>query len=265
MIIDSHAHLNFEDFKSDYQQVIADCQKENIWLINVGSQFVTSKKALEIANDCKKGIYAAVGLHPIHVQGSKFHPEEFEGSNYQQLLGSSKKIVAIGETGLDFFHDSKNFANQKEVFIQQINLAKEFNLPIILHSRNSKDNSRNAYQEILKILKSEGVGRGVIHCYGGTIGEAKEFLDLGFYIGFTGVVTFPKAQNVVIVVKEIPLERILVETDCPFLAPEGHRGERNLPQYVKFVAQKIAEIKQIDYNKVETQTSQNAINLFNLN
>jgi len=264
MIIDSHAHLNFQEFDKDWQQIIADCQKADIWLVNVGSQLVTSRKAVKIAKGYNKGVYAAIGLHPIHVSGSNFHPEALSIDDYRDLIKHSDKVVAIGETGMDFFHSDKNINNQKKAFVKHLNLAKEFDLPVILHSRNSKDNKKDAYEEILKILAQESITNGVIHCFGGTVEQAKEFLDLGFYVGFTGMITFPKAEQIVEAVKAVSLERILVETDCPFLAPEPHRGKRNLPQYVKFVAEKIAGIKQIDYNKIEKQTFKNTIKLFNL-
>lgn len=289
MLIDSHAHLNFEDFKDDWQQVVADCQKNNIWLINVGSQLQTSQKAIEIARQYDQGVYVAVGLHPIHVVGSEFHPEEFILDDYRKLIKTSKKIVAIGETGLDFYHDHKNVESQKEIFVKHLNLAKEFSLPVILHSRNSKDGKDNAYDEILSEIRKpasasrpirhaqgrpeftegrqdRGFGelRGVTHCFGGTLEQAKEFLNLGFYLGFTGVITFPKTEALAEIIKILPLDRILVETDSPYLAPIPFRGQRNLPQYVRLVAEKIAEIKQMDYNKVVKQTAENAIKLFNL-
>jgi len=259
--------LNFEEFNQDWQRIIADCQKDDIWLINVGSQFETSVKAVDMAKNYDRGIYAAVGLHPIHVSGSGFHPEIFKIEEYKKLIRSSEKLVAIGETGLDFFHDDKNFKNQQQVFLQHIKLAQEFNRPLILHSRNSKDGQKNAYQEILNILteisNSQSV-RGVIHCFGGTLEEAEKFLDFGFYIGFTGIITFPKAESIREIAQAIPLERILIETDCPFLAPEPYRGQRNQPQYVKFTAEKIAEIKNVDLEDVINQTSENATELFKL-
>lgn len=268
MIIDSHAHLNFQDFENDWQEVIADCQKENVWLINVGSQLETSKKAIEIANRYDQGVYAAVGLHPIHVEGSSFHPEEFSNQNFSDLIKSSKKVVAIGETGLDFYHDNKNRDNQKKIFSKHLSLAKDFNLPLILHGRNSKDGKDSAYEEILEILARKQYGdkkiRGVIHCFGGEIKQAKAFLDLGFYIGFTGVITFPKTEALAGIIKVLPLEKILIETDSPYLAPAPFRSQRNIPPYVKFVAAEIAKIKKIGYNKVVRQTGENAINLFNL-
>ncbi len=264
MIIDSHAHLNFEDFKNDWQKVITDCQKENLWLINVGAQFQTSRQAVAIAQKYNQGVYAAVGLHPIHVEGSAFHPELFNIDEYRALIKSSDKVVAIGETGLDFFHSDKNIANQKKTFIKHLNLAKELDLPVILHSRSSQDGKKDAYKEILEIIKREKVNKGVIHCFGGTIKQALAFLKLGFYLGFTGVITFDKTGRLAEVVKSLPLEAILVETDSPYLAPLPHRGKRNLPQYVRLIAQKIAEIRQIDYNKIERQTVENTRKLFNI-
>lgn len=264
MLFDSHAHLNFQDFSQDWRAVIDDCQKNQVWLVNVGAQFETSKKAVEIAGQYEKGVWAAAGLHPIHVLGSDFHPEDFFEGDYRDLIDSSKKVVAIGETGLDFYHSDKTIAKQKEVFLKHLNLAKEFDLPVILHSRNSQDGQEDAYEEILKILKQENFTRGVIHCFGGTAKQALEFLRLGFFVGFTGVVTFDKTGQTAEAIKNLPLDAILIETDCPYLAPKPHRGERNRPQYVEFVAKKIAEIKGEEYNKVVKQTAENAMELFGL-
>lgn len=264
MLIDSHAHLNFEDFLSDWEKIIQDCQENNIGLINVGSQFETSQRAVMMAEKYPTHVWAAIGLHPIHVFGSSFHGEDFKKEDYAALINQSKKVVAIGETGLDFFHSADQYEQQKELFLQQINLAKEFNLPLILHSRNSKDNQQDAYNEILKIIKKEKIKNGVIHCFAGNNIQALEFVKQGFYIGFTGIITFDKTGNLANVAKDLPLERMLVETDCPYLAPNPHRGERNQPQYVQFVAEEIAKIKGIDYNEIVKITSKNATNLFNL-
>ncbi|MDD2807556.1 MAG: TatD family hydrolase [Patescibacteria group bacterium] len=264
MLIDSHAHVNFTEFNEDGPDVLADCQKNNIWVINVGSQYQTSKKAIEISEQFEVGVYAAVALHPIHVLGSEFHPEEFIAADYAELVKSSKKVVAIGETGIDFFHTDSNFNRQKEVFINHINLAKEFALPLIVHGRDSRDGTKSAYQEILKILAKQNFKNGVIHCFGGLITEAEDFLDLGFYVGFTGIITFDKTDKLAEVIKRLPLEAILVETDSPYLAPVPNRGRRNQPQYVKYVAAKIAEIKQLPYNMVETKTVENTKKLFKI-
>ncbi|MBN1779097.1 MAG: TatD family hydrolase [Candidatus Buchananbacteria bacterium] len=266
MLIDSHAHLNFEGFDQSWRQVAQDCLANDVWVINIGAQLATSKKAVEIAESFPQGIFAAVGLHPLHVLGGQFHPEEFNVDDYQRLIDSSKRVVALGETGIDFYHLDSNFEKQKEVFLQHIDLARKNDLALIVHARNSKDGSKNAYQEILQVIKQyrDKEIRGVIHCFGGSLEEAKKFLELGFYVGFTGVVTFKNAKELKEVAKQIPLDKLLIETDSPYLAPEPFRGKSNQPQYVRYVAEHIAEIRQISYNEVVEATSQNAIKLFGL-
>jgi TatD DNase family protein len=244
--------------------VTEDCLKDDINYICVGAQYETSKKGIAIAEKFDSGVWASVALHPIHVEGSKFHPEKFDPIEYGRLIESSKKVVAIGETGIDFFHNDDTFTKQKEVFIQHLNLAEEHDLPVIMHGRNSKDGTKSAYKEMVKILKDQKVKGGVIHCFGGSVAEAQGFTDLGFHIGFTGIITFDKTGQLAEVIKSVDLSKILVETDSPYLAPEPNRGKRNQPQYVRYVAEKIAEIRQLSYNKIEKQTSQNTIKLFNL-
>lgn len=264
MIIDSHAHLNFETFKDDWEEVIKDCLDNDVWFICVGAQYATSKRGVEIADIYDKGVWASVALHPIHVEGSSFHPEKFVLEDYAELIKSSKKVVAVGETGIDFYHDDFTIDKQKEVFLQHLDLAKQNNLPVIMHGRDSRDGSKNAYQEMLKILKTQKVKGGVIHCFGGTVEEALEFNKLGFYVGFTATITFDKTGQMDEVVKAVPLDMMLIETDSPYLTPAPYRGKRNQPQYVKYVAEKIAEIRQIDYNKIEQQTVANTKKLFNI-
>jgi len=263
MLIDSHAHLNFEKFKDDWQKIISDCQAREIWVNNIGSQYLTSKRAVEIAEQYQRGIFATVGLHPIHS-----HEEEnfFDYKKYSALAKASKKVVAIGETGLDFYHEQKYFDIQQKTFIEQINLAREFDLPLVIHGRNSQDGKINCYEEIYKIVKKEKVANAVIHCFTGNAEDAKKFLDLGFCIGFTGIITFGRKAAMLqeIAAEVVPLEKMLVETDSPYLAPEPHRGMRNLPQYVEFVARKIAELKKISYDEVKEQTAKNTIKLFKL-
>ena len=264
MLIDSHAHLNFGEFQDRWQSVAADCLANDTWVINVGAQYQTSRQGIVIAENFPQGMYAAVGLHPIHVLGGDFKPEEFLPEKYQSLVASSKKVVAIGETGVDFFHSDHNFAKQKEIFIEQINLARKNNLALIVHGRNSRDGSQNAYQAILEILKQTKASRGVIHCFGGTKEEDQSFIDLGFFVGFTGIVTFKNAKELQAVAARLPLEKILIETDSPYLAPEPFRSQPNQPKYVKYVAEKIAALKDISYQAVAETTSQNAIKLFGL-
>ena len=261
-MIDTHAHLNFKMFKNDYAQVIEHNFKQGLKaVINIGSNLETSQKAITIAQEFKN-CFIAIGLHPIHVKD-----EEFSREKYTSLIKENKSLVkAIGETGLDFYHSEDNKDLQKRVFLQHIDLAKEFNLPVILHCRGSKEDSKNAYLELLKIIKElKEIPLGVIHCFSSNWEIAQEFLNLGFYIGFTGPITFKNAASELLqVVKKTPLNRILLETDCPFLAPEPYRGQRNEPVYVRFMAQKIAELKNISFEKVVETTTENAKELFRL-
>lgn len=276
-LIDTHAHVNFNAFKDDSGAVMQRALEKDIWVINVGSQYSTSQRAVEYTEKYERGVYAAIGLHPIHLSQTEVDEEEirfktkeerFDKEKYQKLL--SEKVVAIGETGLDYYHipKDKNLEEIKEVqkqgFIEQLEFAKENHLPVILHCRGSEAHPFGAYDEMLEIIANLG-NRGVIHCYGGSLEQANRFLDLGFLISFTGIITFDKkAENLQQIAKTIPLEKIMVETDCPYLAPEPHRGQRNEPAYVEFIARKIAEIKGIDYEEVAKQTTENAIKLFGL-
>lgn len=269
MLIDTHCHLNFKAYQEDLSAVIDRCRQAEMKVINVGAALATSRKAVEIAQNNAE-MYAAPGLHPIHVYDEDFKPED-----YQKLINESKdKIVAIGETGLDYFHLSESLAKgagslaaikqkQVQLFQQFIALAKANNLPLIVHGRNGQNEPR-AYQDIYEVLKEAGAGRGVIHCFGGNLEEAKKFVDLGLYLGFTGVITFDKTGVLEQIIKWVPEERILIETDAPYLTPEPYRGQRNEPIYVKYVAAKIAEIKNKPVEEIITLTGQNAFQLFNL-
>ena len=260
-------------------------------LINVGAQLSTSARAIAIAERYKKGVYAAVGLHPIHLAedikeeiilgGKKYsfatRKEELDINQYRQLAKSSNKVVAVGEIGLDYFYldkfsavEAKKIkAQQAETLISFIGLAEELSLPIIFHCRGNKSDNYTAYDDLLKIIQGEiNAGRkikGVIHCFGGNESQARAFLDLGFYLGITGIITFKKkSEELQNIVKNLPLEKILIETDAPFLAPEPHRGERNEPLFVEFVAKKIAELKNLTLAEVVDATGANAKKLFNI-
>lgn len=252
-MIDTHAHLNFKDFTNDWPEAIERAFDQDVkGIINVGSNFETSKKAIEIASKYPKGVYAAVGLHPIHVKDEEFEEEKF------LKLAQDRKVVAIGETGLDFYYDKSNVEQQKEVFEKSLRIAQAVSKPIILHSRDS-------LEDVLSVLMAQKPEpTGVMHCFPGDWQYAKIILDMGLYISFTGLITFTKNQATLEVVKEAPLERILIETDCPFMAPQAYRGKRNEPAYVVEVARKIAEIKKIPLEKVAGQTTKNAIELFKL-
>lgn len=291
MLFDSHCHLNFSSFKDDYKEIIVDCLKNNIGIINVGSQYDTSKSAIEIANQYPdKPVYASIGLHPVHLSHTESDPEEikaltketeFDGEKYQDLIVETRrgasKIVAVGEIGLDYWHIPEDMSleqikeKQKKGFIAQLKFAQKNNLPVILHARGSKENPQDAYLDILNILKfqiqdSKFQIPGVIHCFGSTLEIAKKFLDFGFYISFTGIITFKNksVDELREIVKNIPLDKILVETDAPYLSPEPHRGEKNKPQYVEFVARKVAELKNVSYKKVCEITTENTKKLFKI-
>ncbi|MBU0612849.1 TatD family hydrolase [Patescibacteria group bacterium] len=278
MLIDTHTHVNFNSFKEDGRDVIDRALTNDIWLINVGSQYKTSLRAVNIANNYNQGVYAIVGLHPIHlfnmhVDESEMEfntrEEEFDKQTYTDLA-SNPKVVGIGETGLDYFHvpegeDQKSVKQkQEEVFRAQLSLAMELDKAVTIHSRGTKDDPLGVYQDIMRIMKEYPGVRAVVHCYTGDVETAKQFIDLGLNISITGIVTFKNAKEVQEVAKEIPLEHILVETDAPYLAPDPHRGKRNEPSYVKFVAEKIAELKGISFEEVAETTTQNAKKLFKI-
>ncbi|MFA6027763.1 MAG: TatD family hydrolase [Patescibacteria group bacterium] len=277
MLFDSHAHVNFKPFEKDQNAVIKRALDAGISMINVGSQLSTSRRAVEIAEEYEEGVYAAIGLHPIHLEDQIYkdkidseeiefrtRAEKFDITAYREL-GKNKKVVAFGETGFDFYHiqdkDKKKIISlQEEALNRHLALAKELDKPVILHCRD-------AYAELLDFLSKNGQKiKGVLHCYSGTKEQAKEFLNLGLYLGFTGIITFKnkKLDELRSIVKETPLDKILVETDCPYLTPEPHRGTRNEPLYVRFVAQKVAEIKGITLALVEEQTTKNVKKLFNI-
>lgn len=291
MLIDSHAHINFKEYDAELDDVIQRSLDNKTWLINVGSNYESSQKAVEIAEKFGLGVWAAIGLHPIHLikdieektefegkETSFFTPrEKFDYGKYYELAKSNKRVVALGETGLDFFRlaDKKHsIAKVKEtqinVFRQFIKLAQETDLPLILHCRGDEKDPYGAYDDMIEVLGLEigdwrlGRGKGVIHCFGGNLEQAKKFIDLGFYIGFTGIITFKNAKELQEIARQIPLEKILIETDAPFLAPEPYRGQKNEPTYVRYIAQKIADLKELTFEKVEKTTYENTSKLFKL-
>lgn len=255
MLVDTHAHVNFNAFKDDSDEVIRRSLAEHIMLINIGSQYSTSKRAVEIAEKYPEGVYAAVGLHPIHVE------DGFDNEQYRQLA-KSKKVAAIGEIGLDYKAEyvlSKE--KQKEVLQKQLALAKELNLPVILHCRMAHDELIEILNTRYKILNT----RGVVHCFIGDWQQAQAYLGMGFYLGFNGIIFKLDLDEMI---QKTPLERILLETDCPYLTPLPAvalaKAGRNEPIYIKYVAEKIAQIKNLSYKEVAEITSQNAQKLFKI-
>lgn len=277
ILFDSHAHINFKPFEKDQDAVIKRALDNEINIINVGSQLSTSQRAVEIANEYNEGVYAAIGLHPIHLEDQIYkdkidneeiefrtRAEKFDVPAYKELANNNK-VVAFGETGFDFYHihdknKEKIISLQKETLKLHLDLAKELNKSVILHCRD-------AYPQLLDFLHKNGQKvKGVLHCYSGTQEQAKKFLNFGLYLGFTGIITFKNKglDELRNVVKETPLDKILVETDCPYLTPEPHRGKRNEPLYVRYIANKVAEIKGISQAKVAEQTTTNVKKLFNI-
>ena len=275
-LIDTHCHLNFSAYKDDLDTVIKRTLVAGMRVINVGSQNTTSQRAVDLAQKYPGKMFAAVALHPLHLHEVyvdeveipfKTREEEYD-HDYYKNLAQQPGVVAIGECGLDYFRvpddvDEQAFKQkQKDVFLQHIQLAQEVDKPLILHVRASKGNPQGAYLELLEVLQHSGYNRGVVHCYTGDVDTARKILDAGFMLSFTGIITFPNAKELLPVVKYVPMDRIMVETDAPYLAPQQFRGKRNEPLYVQYVAQKIAEVKGLQVTDVENQTTANAEKLF---
>lgn len=247
MIVDTHSHLQFDAYDGDRDEVIKRTRAEGIACINVGCSFTSSKAAVEMAEK-QEGFYAAIGLHPIDVD------EEFDKEKYKNLaLSGSRKVVAIGEIGLDYFRPPFDEKKQQEIFLQQVVLAQELDLPVIIHCRKAHD-------QMLELLKGRNL-RGVIHCFTGTLSEAEKYIALGFYLGMNGIMfKFPLEE----VVKNIGLEHMLLETDSPYLTPPMAPQKRNEPVFIKYTIQKIAELKNVSIQEIEAVTTKNAKKLFNI-
>lgn len=282
-LYDTHSHVQFNAFKDDGHEVIRRALAAGVWMNVVGSQIDTSKRAIEYAEQYDEGVYALIALHPIHLFSTyvdedeiqfKSREEKFDPAVYRELA-KSKKVVGIGECGLDYYrlddytkieahgHDAPSPTvpvaelkkRQKEVFRQHIELAIELGLPIEIHCRD-------AYDDVYEIVKEYPKLRAIMHCYLGTAEQAKKFLDCGFLISFSGIVTFKNAKELQEVARMVPLDRIVVETDCPYLTPDPYRGKRNEPAYVEFTAQKIAALKGVTLQDVAEQTTANARKFF---
>lgn len=277
MLIDTHAHVNFNNFKNNFEEVIKRAADKGIYMINVGSQISTSCRAVEFAKKFRN-CYAAVGLHPIQLEEQnveeegvffKTRAESFERTLYLELA-NQKKVVAIGECGLEYFHLANGDLNaiknkQRKTLAEQISLANERELPLIIHCRGSKDNEVDAYEDLFEELKNQPPKKGaVIHCCTAPWAITKKFIDAGYYIGFNGIITFDKTGRLEELVQRTPLKNILLETDCPWLTPEPFRGRPNEPAYVEFVAQKISQLKTVDFETVAMETTNNAKKLFGL-
>ena len=247
-LVDTHSHIYYDQYEDDLPKVINDAEDSEIKrIVCVGTDIETSYKSIEIANKYDN-VFCTVGCHPH--EASKMKNGYL---NTIEDMCKHDKVIAIGETGLDYFYNHSSKSIQKKIFIDQIELSNNLNLPIVIHNRESD-------KDLLEILK-RFKPKGVIHCFSGNLKMAKEVTNLGLLISFTGIITF-KNFNHIDVIEKIDLNNIMVETDSPYLSPIPHRGKRNEPKHVKIIAEKIAEIKNLPTQKVIKQTTKNAFKLF---
>ena len=248
----SHAHYDDERFDEDRESLIESLREKGVdFIVNAAADMKSCHTSLALAEKYPF-IYSSVGVHPHDVK-------ELTEANIEEMrrLAQNAKVVAIGEIGLDYYYDNSPREDQRKWFKVQLELAKELDLPVIIHSRD-------ASQETFDIIMESGVKEGVIHCFSGSYELAKEYVKRGFYLGIGGSLTFKNAKKTVEVVEGIDLDHILIETDCPYLTPVPHRGERNDSSYLKFVVEKIAEIKGISTDEVAQVSSENAKKLFRI-
>src|SRR3989338_157346 len=267
---DVHTHVQFAAFKDDRKEVLERALKNDVWVVNVGTQRDTSESALELAEKYPEGVWAAVGLHPIHADKSYHNAEELGGGeaaleftsrgeefdyDYYKKLAENHKVVAIGECGLDYYRLSADTKKkQKEIFEKQIALSNEIKKPLMIHCRE-------AFADLIEILSEQRSSvAGIVHFFSGTTENAGKLMDLGFSFSLGGVLTFARDYDKV--VKYIPMGRILLETDAPYVATVPYRGKRNEPSYIIEVAKKIAEIKDLTLEEVAVLTFQNAERIF---
>ncbi len=253
MLYDSHAHYDDTQFDDDRFEIIASAHKNGVGYINnIASNIESSKTSIALAENFDF-VYASVGVHPSDVKNMTE-----KDIDTLRKLAQHKKVVAIGEIGLDYHYDDTTPAKQKKWLYPQLELAKELNLPVIIHDRES-------HGDCMRILKDCKISNGVVHCFSGSAETAKEFLKMGLYISFTGVITFKNARRAIEALKVIPTDRLMIETDCPYMAPEPYRGQRNHSGYVFRMAEKIAEVKGLSYEEVAEITTNNAIKFFGIN
>lgn len=260
MLFDTHAHLNDPIYSDDFDEVITRMKDEGVNKVLIASYDIESSlNALKIAGRIE-GAVCSIGIHPH--DALSFDKKTYE-ILYKTAVENKETVKAIGEIGLDYYRDLSPRDAQKEAFIRQIKLAKDLDLPVIIHNRD-------AHEDVINILTQahkDGLLRemaGVFHCFSGSFEIARIAMDLGFYISFAGPVTFKNASKTVDVMRKIPQDRIFIETDCPYLTPEPHRGTRNEPSYVKYVAKKYSELMGISFEEAAEITTRNAMELFNI-
>ena len=253
MIFDTHAHYDDEQFDADREELLDSMAEQGVGtIVNVSASYPSCEQVTEMVQKYPF-MYAAVGVHPDHV--GDLNEETFAR---MKKLFANDKVIAVGEIGLDYYWDNESHDLQKAWFIRQLELARELDLPVLIHSRE-------AAADTMDIMKEHAEGMsGVIHCYSYSKEMAREYVKMGFYIGVGGVVTFKNARKLKETVAEIPLTSIVLETDCPYLAPKPNRGKRNNSAYIRYVAEEIARIKGITYEEVVAQTEENARKMYRL-
>jgi TatD DNase family protein len=252
MLVDSHCHLNFPELKDRTDDVIKKANEQGVHYFLTVNTRLSEYAFLKNLTEKYESIFCSVGVHPHDVKDHTL-------ATLREALSKAlnhPKTVALGETGLDYYYENSPPEEQKKSFNIHIECAKEFKVPLIIHTRDADEDT------IASLWPYKNDVTGVFHCFSGNIDLAKKALDLGFYISFSGIITFKKALELTDVVKYVPIDRILVETDSPFLAPVPHRGRPNEPAYVRLVAEKVAELKNMDMDLIETQTTQNFFKLF---
>ncbi len=254
MLVDTHAHLDDLKYENDLDEVVTRAGQYGVTrIISMGDTMAASLNAVKIAEKYE-GVFAGAGVHPQEAL-------TLMDGDYDRLaqLMTLPKVKVLGEIGLDYYYENASREKQQEIFIRQLDVARQMHMPVSIHDRD-------AHGDTMAILKKEGKGlTGSIHCFSGSWEMAKELLKMGWFLGVDGPLTFKNAAKLPEIIAKIPLDRLLLETDSPYLAPVPKRGRRNEPAYVKYIAEKVAEIRNISFEEVAKQTTFNAVNLFNLN
>ncbi len=254
MFVDTHAHLDDVKFDEDREEVVLRAKQEGTTrIITLGDTMESSFRAIKIA-DSFENVFAGAGVHPqeaLSIQSEKDYDTLAE-------LMTLPKVKVLGEIGLDYYYENASRETQQEIFIRQLDIARQMHMPVSIHDRD-------AHGDTMNILKKEAKGiQGSIHCFSGSYEMAKELLKMGWFLGVDGPLTFKNSAKLPEIIAKIPLDRLLLETDCPYLAPVPNRGKRNEPANIKYIAQKVADIRNISIEEVGRQTTQNAIELFDL-
>ncbi len=253
MLFDTHAHINDPVFDGDREELLLSLQEKGVgFVLNPGCSLHNSRLAVELANRYSF-VYAGVGTHPDTAD----EVNEAVLDEYRKLCAENSKVKAIGEIGLDYYYETVPRQIQLNAFRMQMELAREVKLPVIIHERNAHDDGMRMVKEFKDVT-------GVFHCYSGSAEMARQLVDMGWYIGFTGVLTFKNARKAVETARRIPLERIVLETDCPFMAPEPYRGKRNDPGYLYRMAERLGEIRGVSVEEVRRITTENAKRLYRI-